>query len=104
MARLKDLTKPPALPPGKSWNYLGPLSMLQQPVQAQPNDPHAKPMPTPVEPIYRPTPGIRCPLPPTGIVNPDNLRQLHQPGVQVSRILPQPAAASNNGLAIKRVF
>jgi len=30
---------------------------------------------------------IRCPLPPIGTVNPDNLRQFYRPGVQQKRLL-----------------
>src|SRR5258706_10276667 len=69
----------------KEWARSEPLSTLHPVID------HA--MPTPVEAPYRPTPGLRCPLPPVGAQYPDNIRQLHQPGVSTARMITPKVAS-----------
>jgi len=62
----------------RQWTQTEPLASLQA----------NHPMPSPVADPYRPTPGLRCPLPPINPVSVDNLRQLDQPGVRSVRVIP----------------
>lgn len=83
MPPIREMLKPPTNEDGspKKWSKEEPLSTLQPVVD------NVRPMPTPVQPIYRTTPGLRCPMPPLNSVSVDNLRQLTPPGVRTARVI-----------------